>query len=143
MLKPIKEYLLEGMAWGCVILIGRLLFEHTFLPENFAQTMENFTLYAISHILITAGFVFTCIVHEIEHLHIGLRLLIQMIAATSILLIFGFSFGLYHPQNLSYIPLDLLNNMPIIFLLWTYYYLKERRELQKINAKLLEKNTKN
>jgi len=140
MLKLIKKYLLEGIGWGCFILVMNMVCDNLFRPEILPEIFENFIFYALPQILIIMGFVSTCIVYEVERLHIGLRMLIHLASSITILLIVGFSFGIYSTQNLSNIPIDILNNMLIIFALWTYYYLKERRELQQINAKLLEKS---
>ncbi|MCL1989291.1 MAG: DUF3021 domain-containing protein [Defluviitaleaceae bacterium] len=140
MFKLIKKYLLEGIGWGCFILVVNIIYLNLTSPETTYQVIESFPTTALSTILSVMGIVSTLIVYEIERLHIGLKLIIHSILAIGILLIVGFSFNMDYTQNLRDILINIFSNMLILLIIWTAYYMKEKREIKQINEKLLEKS---
>jgi len=140
MFRIIKKYLIEGIGWGCFVVVVNIIRTNLTNSELLPDIFENFITYALVQILIVMGFVSTLIIFEITRLHIGLKLLIHFTIALGTLLITGFSFGIYSTENLSDIPVDILSNSLILLFVWVVYYFEEKKNIQKINKRLLEKN---
>ena len=140
MFKLIKKYLMEGIGWGCFFLVINLIRTNLTSPELLPEIFENFIPNAIAQILIVMGLVSTMIIFEITRWHIGLKLIVHFILAVSILLIVGFSFNILSPQHLSIIPRVIFENSLVLLLIWIVYYFEEKRDIQKINKRLLEIN---
>ena len=138
MFKLIKKYFMEGIGWGCFILVLNLIRTNLTNPELLPEIFENFIPNAIAQILIVMGFVSTLIIFEITRWHVGLKLIIHFSLALGTLIIVGFSFNIYSTQNLSNIPMDVLNNSLVLLFVWIVYYFEEKRDIQKINKRLLE-----
>jgi len=131
---------MEGIGWGCFILVINLIRTNLTSPELLPEIFENFIPNAIAQILFVMGFVSTMIVFEITRWHIGLKLIIHFTLAFSVLLIVGFGFNIFSTQNLSVIPRAIFDNSLILLLVWVVYYFEEKQDIQKINKRLLEKN---
>jgi len=142
MFKLIKKYLMEGIGWGCFILVLNLIRTNLTSPELLPEIFENFIPNAVAQILIVMGLVSTMIIFEITRWHIGLKLIVHFILAFSILLIVGFSFNIFSPQNLSIIPRVIFENSLVLLLIWIVYYFEEKRDIQKINERLQEESLK-
>ena len=140
MFKLTKKYLLEGIGWGCFSLVINLIRTNLTRPELLPEIFENFIPNAIAQILIVMGLISTLIIFEITQWHIGLKLVVHFSLAFGILVVVGFSFNIYSTQNLSNIPMDVLNNSLILLFIWIVYYFEEKRAIQKINKRLLEKS---
>ena len=140
MFKLIKKYLMEGIGWGCFVLVINLIRTNLTSSELLPEFFENFIPNAIAQILIVMGFVSTMIIFEITRWHVGLKLVVHLTVAFSILLVVGFAFNIFSSQNLSIIPRVILENSIVLLLIWVVYYFEEKRDIQKINKRLLEKS---
>ena len=140
MFRIIKKYLIEGIAWGCFVVVANLIRASLTSSELLPDIFQNFISYALIQIIVVMGFVSTLIIFEITRLHIGLKLLIHLTLALGTLLIVGFSFGIYSTGNLSGIPVDILSNSLILLFVWVVYFFEEKQNIKKINQRLLEKS---
>jgi len=140
MLKLLRKHIIEGIIWGFIMLALNLFVIRIITPDDLPQFFENFFANSIPLILSVMGFVTTLIIFEIERLHLAFKLIIHALTALTIQLIVGFSFGIYTDETLHAIPTDLLSNIVILLVVWTLYYFEEKREIAKINKRLLEKN---
>lgn len=139
MMKLIRKHLFNGIAWGCIAVVGNIMvFDLTgfdFLPN----VLDNFSTFAIGLIIFCIGFITTGgIVYEIKQLRFKLKLLIHMVVGIGTLLIMGLRFNAF-TFNLPDIVINVLINGLIVLAIWTYFYIRDKREVEQINANLREK----
>ena len=143
MMKLIKKNLFNGIAWGCVAVIANIiifdLIEAEFLPD----ILNNFTAFSIGVIAISIGFISTAVVYEIEQLRFRVKLLIHIVVGIGTLLLVGLSLDGFPVAILSGIatPINIVVNSLIVLAIWTFYYVRDKRELQKINEKIQERKS--
>ena len=142
MMKLIKKHLLNGVIWGCIAIVVNImmfdLMDFDFLPNIF----DNFSKFALWVIIICIGFISTGgIVYEIKKLHFRLKLLIHMVIVIGTLLIIGFSLNILSIETLPDIAINVILNALIILAIWTFYYIRDKREIEVINERIKEKKS--
>ena len=139
MRKLIKKYLLIGITVGCcaVVVNGILRDLGLMGSENSLSIFENFTSFAIGIIGISIGFISTGVVYEIKQLSFRLKLLIHLTVGIGMLLVIGFNIFTF--DNLLDIATNVGINALILLAVWTYYYIRDKREIEKINERIEEK----
>jgi len=142
MIKLIKKHLFIGITWGCIAVVGNIiifdLMNFDFLPN----ILDNFSAFALGVIIICIGFITVGgVVYEMKQLRFRLKLIIHIITGVGTLLIVGFSLNMLTLNNLQSIVMNVIINLLIVLAVWTFYYLRDKRELEEINAKIKEKKS--
>ena len=140
MMDLIKKHLFSGIAWGCVALVANMVVFDLLELDTLLFIFENFTLFALGIILISIGFITTGgLVYETKKIPFRLKLLIHIVIGIGTLLVVGFTMGFLTFDNLSDLAINIGINLLILLVVWVYYYLRDKREVEEINASLREK----
>lgn len=140
MVKLIVKYLLLGITWGCFFLVANIIVFELIDSEHLQFVFENFTLVAIGFIFVSIGFISSSIVYEIERFSLAAKLIIHIAVGVSVMLLVGFWLGIFSEENQSIIILNVVINALILFAVWVGHYLHDKRRVEKINQRLLERN---
>jgi len=127
MLELIRKHLFRGIGWGCTFIILDFIVGDLI---GYEYVITNFTFYVLTSILITMGFVSTAIVYEFESLSQKMKISIHLTVAL-ILLIVG-NLVIYNTFYIS----NALFYLSLFLTVWTFHYLRERREIRKINERI-------
>ena len=140
MAKLIVKHFIIGIAGGCFILAVNLLWWDFSASDQLQYFFNNITADVLGYIIVGIGLFGGGIVYEIERLSFILKLAIHMFTGISLLLLVGFNTGWFVVENPSNIVFNILLSMIILFIVWVVCYFCDKRKVEKINKKILERN---
>lgn len=136
----IKKHLFNGLAWGCIAVVGNLVVFHLLDLAILGDIWENFTAFSIGVILVSMAFISTGgMIYETKKLSFGLKLLIHIFVGIGTLLVVGFTTRVFTFENITDIFLNIGINFFILLIVWVYFYMRDKREVEEINANLRDK----
>jgi len=139
-MKLIKKHLFNGLAWGSMAFISNVVIFDLLGLEILAVIFENFSSSALGFLFVSIGFLTTGgIIYETKKIPFGLKLLIHIVIGIGTLLTVGFILNVFMFDDLSTIALNVIVNLLILLATWTYFYCRDKREVEAINANLREK----
>lgn len=140
MIKLIIKHFIIGIAGGCFILAVNLIWWDLTGSNQLQIFIDNSTVYVLGFIVAGIGLFGGGIVYEIERLGFVLKLAIHMFLGISLLLIVGFIIGWFAFENPTNIVQNIAINALILLIVWVVYYFYDKRKVDKINKKLLERS---
>jgi len=146
-IKLILSYLFAGIGWGSFMFVINAVINAITIDtadlndvERVIGFFDNIPTYTIGYFAVGIGFFGTAIIYEIERLSFGLKLIIHMVIGIGVLLIVGFSFSWFSFEN----PVNIIGNIifsaAMVFIGWTVAYIQNKKEVERINKVLAEKN---
>jgi len=133
-----------GVGGGCFLFVAHLMTLNLSDSNEMQYILDNFTTYTIGYIVIGIGFFGGAIIHVAARLSLGLRLAIHIGVGVVTLIIVWIVLGQIPTDNPVTVILNLTASALIIFAVWFVCYLRDKREVQKINNALgVEKPKKN
>ena len=140
MAKKILRYLLRGILWGSTIFLFHGIWWDIGDFGSFYHLHENFTLHAVGFLIFGVVLSGSSILLEVERLgEIQKTILHALILACSWLVV-GYVFGWIIDASLTVIIMVVLQFTIIYFAFWTASYLREKRQLNKINDALRKRD---
>lgn len=139
MKKLIIKYLFLGIAWGSIAVIANLLVFYQLNPTNYNQLINVFPIFSLGLITVSMGFISTSIVYEIKQLRFHLKLLIHLVVSIGVLILVVFIIEDFQVIDFSGVMINIGLNGSIVFAVWSWNYLKDKKELEQINARLKER----
>jgi len=85
------------------------------------------------------AFITTGIVYEFKQLRFSLKLLIHLTIAIGTLMVVGFIIEEFRTIEFSGVMLNIGLNVGIVLAIWYWNYLKDKKELEQINARIKER----
>ena len=140
MFKLIIKYSIRGIGWGCFFLVLNTIIFDLGNSEALQVIFDNFTSHAIGFLMLGIAVGGGSIIYEIERFHFGMKLVIHIAVVTIMLLIVGFASSPAPLENPTVLIATILVNALLLCAIWGGVYLHGKREVQKINKKLKEKN---
>jgi len=129
MLELIRKHLFRGIGWGCAIILCDLILAD--LIDYTPVAFENFTLHILWNIAIIISFISTAIVYEFEFLNQKLKIAFHLTVALIVLILASYATG-----TAPLTPLNIAFYLVLFLTVWTFHYLRERREIRKINERI-------
>jgi len=133
--------LIFGIALGCFLFVASTLVFNLIAPEIAIALLDEFTISAFRFILISIGFSVGSIVHEIEYLRTGVKLIIHAAIGVGVLLIVGFTTDLFSSENYNTIITTVIVSVLVMLIVRFVYYIREKDEVRKINKRLQEQSS--
>jgi len=105
------------------------------------EFIDNFTIYALGYIISASGFSVSGIVYDIDRLALWLKISINSLVGLGIFFLVGSNIGMISLESPINIAVHAVMAIILLTAFCLVYYLLSRREADKINAKLREKDT--
>jgi len=141
MIKLILKYLLLGIAAGCILFVGNIIFHDLINSEQLELFFDNFTAYAIGYIAIGIGFFGVGVIYEVERLRFSLKSVIHISVGVGTFILVGFRLGWLTLENSPNLIVNIAINVAILLAGWTALYFRDKKEIQRINMVLAERDT--
>ena len=140
MVKLILKYLLFGIAVGCFFFIGNIIFLDLMGSDRLQVFFDNFTSHAIGFMIVGVGFFGGSFLYEIENLKFSSKVIIHITLGISLFIIVGFINSWISLENRSDLIINIIANVAILLAVWTALYIQDRKEIQRVNRALKERD---
>lgn len=134
------KYVLFGIAWGCtwLVMAGIILFLSD--QAAFASMMSDYPQQALGAAAVGVASTLPARLYTIRKLPFSLCLMLHGVIALSVY--FPVSFALhwipYHPAQWGTTALEILLGVGIFLGIWSVFFLINRSEARRINARVQE-----
>ena len=142
MIKLIVKYLMIGIAWGCFAFVANLILLDLIGSDHIQNIFDNPTANVFGLIVVCIGFFGGGIVYEIERLGLLFKLAIHIAVGIGLFLLVSFNIGWLTTDNPTLIVFNIILNVLILSALWVGSYFYDKRKVEKINQKILERSSK-
>ena len=142
MIKTIITYLIYGITGGCVLFVMYIIFMDLTNAGGLHEFLENFTIYALSFIVISTGFSMSSIVYEIKRMALWLKIVINILVGFGIFFLVGSSVGIISLQSPIWTMFNVAIAAIIFIAVYVGGYLLSKHEAKIINAKVQERKSK-
>jgi len=123
-----------GVALGSFLTVAHAVIFDLTGTQHFT---ENFTVNALRIILVSVGFFISgAVIYETERFRTGAKLIIHIIAGSSVFLIVGFATAWFSLENYGVIVVRMGYNLLVMLAVWLGFYFLDKNEVRKINEKL-------
>jgi len=141
MVKLILKYLLIGIAVGCIFFVGNIIFHDLTNSGQLQYFFSNFTAYAIGFVFLGIGFFGGAFVYEIERLRFALKSVIHISVGMGVFIIVGFRLNWLTLENSPTLIINIVINLSLLLAIWTVLYIRDKKEIQRINRALAERDS--
>ncbi|MBD5560188.1 MAG: DUF3021 domain-containing protein [Clostridia bacterium] len=134
------KYTLFGIAWGCTWLVAMGVVLSAADPASFAGMMRNYPQQALGAALVGVASTLPARVYFCRRLPYIWRFAVHMVITLSVYFPVSFSLGWipYRPQAVGMTVLEILIGVAIFLGIWTIFFLCNRKEARRINARVRE-----
>lgn len=137
MAKNLLKYILFGIVWGWMFLVlTYLIFDLLGMTAVTAQLNETFRWQALGSALVGMGFATPSIVYLSDRLRLWQQLLIHISIGMPVYLAVALWLGWMPRQSVGAVVAFVLLALVFFFLIWSGFFLYNRREARKMNERL-------
>jgi len=138
MTRLIIKHILYGLVVGWALFVAWIIFLDVTGSDTRHDVFENFTVYALSWMVMSIGFCVSTVVYDIDRLALWLKIFINVTVGFGIFFFVWDYVGTIPFQS----PLRIVSNVAIAVVIGVVVFfidcLINKREADKINAKLRE-----
>jgi len=141
MFKLIIRHLLIGISLGSIIVTTNVIWvdlTSRSFPLFLNYSNATVTTNTLSTIILCMAFIFGSIGYEIEKWSFRLKITVHFTIGIGTFLMLRFYHLGFIFQDLFELIVDVLFNSLMLLAVWSYYYIKDKRDIKKINQKLQE-----
>ena len=139
MIKLMLKYLLHGVAWGCMWLVGVYIAIDLFSPDGLQFDTVSFTTNAIGSVIVGIAAATTPIVYEFDRLRRWQQVMIHAVVCLGVFIPVAFWLGWLPAWSGRAIAMSVVWSVVFFWLVWLGFYMYSRHEARQINQKLKER----
>lgn len=138
-IKLIIKFLFRGIAWGCTFFVFFCLLTFYWQGKDFLfAILEYYPKHAVGSMLVGIGYGSTAIVYVWERPSLLTKAGIHFFVGTGIFYCVAFYLTWIPPQPNRYLILEFLVSCVTFAVIWSVFYLFNRKEARTINDRLKE-----